>query len=114
VVFLSLNSVSFRTRHVRSPRDTDCPHGEHAITVAESAVSASPDANEGGTARGSTAIALKSYMRTLTEHVKVPPIQISNRRKRIRLSLNEIKTEAPSILPPGEGTWKPPGIVKTK
>jgi hypothetical protein len=22
------------------------------------------------------------------------------------------KTEAPSILPPGEGTWKPPGIVK--
>jgi hypothetical protein len=24
------------------------------------------------------------------------------------------KTEAPSILPPGEGTWKPPGIVKTK
>jgi hypothetical protein len=24
------------------------------------------------------------------------------------------KTEAPSILPPGEGTWKPPGIVKAK
>jgi hypothetical protein len=24
------------------------------------------------------------------------------------------KTEAPSILPAGEGTWKPPGIVKTK
>ena len=24
------------------------------------------------------------------------------------------KTKAPSILPPGEGTWKPPGIVKTK
>jgi len=24
------------------------------------------------------------------------------------------KTEAPSILPPGEGTWKPPGIVKVK
>jgi hypothetical protein len=24
------------------------------------------------------------------------------------------KTEAPSILPPGEGTWKPPGIVKLK
>jgi hypothetical protein len=24
------------------------------------------------------------------------------------------KTEAPSILPPGEGTWKPPGIVKEK
>jgi hypothetical protein len=24
------------------------------------------------------------------------------------------KTEAPSILPPGEGTWKPPGIVMTK
>src|SRR5580765_5266267 len=24
------------------------------------------------------------------------------------------KTERPSILPPGEGTWKPPGIVKTK
>jgi hypothetical protein len=23
------------------------------------------------------------------------------------------KTEAPSILPPGEGTWKPPGIQKT-
>jgi hypothetical protein len=22
------------------------------------------------------------------------------------------KTEAPSILPPGEGTWKPPGLVK--
>jgi hypothetical protein len=22
------------------------------------------------------------------------------------------KTEAPSILPAGEGTWKPPGIVK--
>jgi hypothetical protein len=22
------------------------------------------------------------------------------------------KTEAPSILPPGEGTWKPPGVVK--
>jgi hypothetical protein len=22
------------------------------------------------------------------------------------------KTEAPSVLPPGEGTWKPPGIVK--
>jgi hypothetical protein len=21
------------------------------------------------------------------------------------------KTEAPSILPPGQGTWKPPGIV---
>jgi hypothetical protein len=24
------------------------------------------------------------------------------------------KTEAPSILPAGEGTWKPPGIVKVK
>jgi len=24
------------------------------------------------------------------------------------------KTEAPSILPPGEGTWKPPGIEKVK
>jgi hypothetical protein len=24
------------------------------------------------------------------------------------------KTEPPSILPPGEGTWKPPGIVATK
>ena len=24
------------------------------------------------------------------------------------------KTEAPSILPPGEGTWKPPGVVKVK
>jgi hypothetical protein len=24
------------------------------------------------------------------------------------------KTESPSILPPGEGTWKPPGIVKVK
>jgi hypothetical protein len=24
------------------------------------------------------------------------------------------KTEAPSILPPGEGTWQPPGIVKAK
>jgi hypothetical protein len=24
------------------------------------------------------------------------------------------KTEAPSILPPGEGTWKPPGIVPAK
>ena len=24
------------------------------------------------------------------------------------------KTEPPSILPPGEGTWKPPGIVKVK
>ncbi len=24
------------------------------------------------------------------------------------------KTEAPSILPPGEGTWKPPGIVQVK
>ena len=24
------------------------------------------------------------------------------------------KTEAPSILPPGEGTWKPPGIMKAK
>lgn len=24
------------------------------------------------------------------------------------------RTEAPSILPPGEGTWQPPGIVKTK
>ena len=24
------------------------------------------------------------------------------------------KTEAPSILPPGEGSWKPPGIVKAK
>ena len=24
------------------------------------------------------------------------------------------KTEAPSILPPGEGTWAPPGIVKVK
>jgi hypothetical protein len=24
------------------------------------------------------------------------------------------KTEAPSILPPGEGTWKPPGFVKVK
>jgi len=24
------------------------------------------------------------------------------------------KTEAPSILPPGEGTWKPPGLVKAK
>jgi hypothetical protein len=22
------------------------------------------------------------------------------------------KTEAPSILPPGEGTWKPPGVVQ--
>ena len=22
------------------------------------------------------------------------------------------KTEPPSLLPPGEGTWKPPGIVK--
>jgi len=22
------------------------------------------------------------------------------------------KTEAPSVLPPGEGTWKPPGVVK--
>jgi hypothetical protein len=24
------------------------------------------------------------------------------------------KTEAPSILPPGEGTWKPPGVVASK
>ncbi len=24
------------------------------------------------------------------------------------------KTEAPSVLPPGEGTWKPPGIVQAK
>lgn len=24
------------------------------------------------------------------------------------------KTEAPSILPPGEGTWNPPGLVKVK
>jgi hypothetical protein len=24
------------------------------------------------------------------------------------------KTESPSILPPGEGTWKPPGIVVAK
>jgi len=24
------------------------------------------------------------------------------------------KREAPSILPPGEGTWKPPRIVKVK
>ena len=24
------------------------------------------------------------------------------------------KTEAPSILPPGEGTWKPPGLAKVK
>jgi hypothetical protein len=24
------------------------------------------------------------------------------------------KTEAPSILPPGEGSWQPPGIVKVK
>ena len=24
------------------------------------------------------------------------------------------KTEAPSILPPGEGTWKPPGLVKAE
>ena len=24
------------------------------------------------------------------------------------------KTEPPSVLPPGEGTWKPPGLVKTK
>ena len=24
------------------------------------------------------------------------------------------RTEAPSVLPPGEGTWKPPGIVKVK
>jgi hypothetical protein len=24
------------------------------------------------------------------------------------------KTEAPSVLPPGEGTWQPPGIVKAK
>ncbi len=24
------------------------------------------------------------------------------------------KTEQPSILPPGEGTWKPPGVVKAK
>jgi hypothetical protein len=24
------------------------------------------------------------------------------------------KTEPPSILPPGEGTWKPPGVVKVK
>jgi hypothetical protein len=25
---------------------------------------------------------------------------------------DNLKTEAPSILPPDEGTWKPPGIVK--
>ena len=24
------------------------------------------------------------------------------------------KTEPPSILPPGEGTWKPTGLVKAK
>ena len=24
------------------------------------------------------------------------------------------KPDPPSILPPGEGTWKPPGIVKVK
>jgi hypothetical protein len=24
------------------------------------------------------------------------------------------RTEAPSILPPGKETWRPPGIVKTK
>ena len=30
------------------------------------------------------------------------------------LRLYNPKTEAPSILPPGEGTWKPPGIVKAK
>ena len=24
------------------------------------------------------------------------------------------KTEVPSILPPGEGTWKPPGVVQAK
>ena len=24
------------------------------------------------------------------------------------------KTEPPSVLPPGEGTWKPPGIVAVK
>jgi hypothetical protein len=24
------------------------------------------------------------------------------------------KTESPSILPPGEGIWKPPGIVRMK
>jgi hypothetical protein len=24
------------------------------------------------------------------------------------------KTEAPSILPAGEGSWKPPGIVKAQ
>ncbi len=24
------------------------------------------------------------------------------------------KTEPPSILPPGEGTWKPPGLVKAQ
>jgi hypothetical protein len=24
------------------------------------------------------------------------------------------KTEPPSILPPGEGSWKPPAIVTTK
>lgn len=24
------------------------------------------------------------------------------------------KTEAPSVLPPAEGTWKPPGIMKVK
>lgn len=25
-----------------------------------------------------------------------------------------LKNEAPSILPPGNGSWKPPGIVKAK
>jgi len=28
------------------------------------------------------------------------------------MRLYKPKTEPPSILPPGEGTWKPPGIVK--
>jgi hypothetical protein len=30
------------------------------------------------------------------------------------MRLYDPKTEPPSILPAGEGTWKPPGIVKAK
>lgn len=32
----------------------------------------------------------------------------------LAMRLYSPKTEPPSVLPPGEGTWQPPGIVTTK
>jgi transposase len=56
----------------------------------------------------------------------VCPQKLDERNKRVKtdgldakalcLKLDRFvqKTEPPSVLPPGEGTWKPPGIVKVK